>query len=69
MGGLRLASAIIARALVSQGYYPLWIFPSEWGPPLGGRAGERVARMLLAFCPFVPFHLYTSPIGVLLLKQ
>lgn len=32
-------------------------FPASGGPPLGGRAGERVARMLLAFCPFVPFHL------------
>ena len=28
--------AIIARALVSQGYYLLWIFPSEWGSPFRG---------------------------------
>ena len=28
-------------------------FPVSGGPPLGGRAGERVARMLLDFCSFV----------------
>jgi len=39
--------------------------PASGGPPLGGRAGERAARMLwsflifafLAFCTFVPLYL------------
>ena len=62
--------AIIAHALAP--YRAIACFgssPASGGPPLGGRAGERVARMLLAFCPFVPFRFCTFPIGFLLVGQ